>query len=123
MLTQSPECIDRQGHEDGHFEQVVFSSIPRMVPKQLLRGNPNLTQKYISKKIQRKLNKDKPSFFDTFTLSSLKMEKTPIKLNGIKELRSESFEWLADIDFEYDGLIELVILTGISLKLGSVGYG
>lgn len=81
-----------------------------------------MTQKYISKKIQRKLNKDKPSFFDAFTVSSLKMEKTPIKLNGIKELRSESFEWLADIDFEYDGLIELVILTGISLKLGSVDF-
>jgi hypothetical protein len=93
-----------------------------MVSEQLLRSNLGLTQKYISKKIQRKLNKDKPSFFDAFTISSLKMEKTPIKLNSIKELRSESFEWLADIDFEYDGLIELVILTGLSLKLGSVGF-
>lgn len=93
-----------------------------MVSEQLLRSNLGLTQKYISKKIQRKLNKDKPSFFDAFTISSLKMEKTPIKLNSIKELRSESFEWLADIDFEYDGLIELVILTGLSFKLGSVVF-
>ena len=93
-----------------------------MVSEQLLRSNLGLTQKYISKKIQRMLNKDKPSFFDAFTISSLKMEKTPIKLNSIKELRSESFEWLADIDFEYDGLIELVIHTKININITVVGF-
>jgi hypothetical protein len=75
----------------------------------------------VSKKIQHKLNKDKPSFFDNFLVTSLKLEKNPAKINGIKPLRSEPFEFLADIDFEYDGMIELVIDTSISLKLGRVG--
>ena len=78
-------------------------------------------QKYISKKIQKKLNKDRPSFFDNFLVSSLRFEKNPVKINGIKPLRSEPFEFLADIDFEYDGLVEIVIDTAISLRLGKVG--
>lgn len=78
-------------------------------------------QKYIGKKIQRKLNKDKPSFFDNFIVSSLRLEKNPVKINGLKPLRSEPFEFLTDIDFEYDGLIELVVDTSISLRLGKVG--
>ena len=78
-------------------------------------------QKYIAKKIQRKLNKDRPSFFDSFVVSSLRFEKNPAKINGIKALRSEPFEFLSDIDFEYDGLIELVIDTTVSINLTVVG--
>ncbi len=92
-----------------------------MVRERILRGRRASPQKYVSKKIQKKLNKDKPSFFDNFAVTSLQMEKNPVKINGVKPLRSEPFEFLADIDFEYDGMIELVIDTSVSLKLGSVG--
>ena len=44
-----------------------------------------------------------------------------MKINGIKTLRSEPYEFLADIDFEYDGLIELVIDTTIEINITVVG--
>ena len=102
------------------FNQLLITFFQEWCTNRFFEVDTN-NQKYIAKKIQRKLNKDKPSFFDTFLVTSLRLEKNPAKINGIKEQRSEPFEFLADIDFEYDGLIELIIDTAVSLRLGSVG--
>lgn len=74
-------------------------------------------QRYISKKLQKKLNKDKPSFFDAFVISHFQMLKNPLKFKAIREQKSEPFEFLVDIDLEYDGLVSMNIDTTININI------
>lgn len=45
------------------------------------------------------------------------MLKNPVKFNAVKEHKSEPFEFLVDLDFEYDGLISFNIDTVININL------
>lgn len=74
-------------------------------------------ERYVSKKLKKQLNKDRLSCFEEFAITSFKMDSKPMKLNSIQPQPSESFEFLADIDGEYDGLVSINIESTLIVNL------
>lgn len=70
----------------------------------------------MSKKLEKQLNKNKPIFFDTFKVKHFNMLKRPLVFHSIKPLPSDASEFLADLRFEYDGLISATIENTLNLN-------
>lgn len=83
--------------------------------------NPYFT-KYASRKLQKKFNRDRPMIFEEFVVTSFRMAKTPIKIKSVKEHKHERFEFLCDMDLEYDGLIAATIETNVLISTPLVKY-
>ena len=99
------------------FNKLFFSLFQEWYVNNYFEVDTFHRQRYISKKLQKKLNKDKPSFFDAFVISHFQMLKNPLKFKAIREQKSEPFEFLVDIDLEYDGLVSMNIDTTININI------
>ena len=74
-------------------------------------------ERYVSKKLKKQLNKDRLGCFEEFAITGFKMDSKPIKLNRMQPQPSENFEFLADIDVEYDGLVSINIESTLIVNL------
>lgn len=99
------------------FNKLFTSLFQEWYMNSYFEVTPTHRQRYVSKKLQKKLNKDKPTFFDTFVISQFQMLKNPLKFKAFREQKSEPFEFLVDIDLEYDGLISMNIDTTININI------
>lgn len=73
----------------------------------------------MAKKIQNKLNHNKPSFFDSYSVKKFRMVKNPLKIHFIEERDTQGpgYLFMADLHIEYNGLISVEVETTMRFNL------
>lgn len=111
----------------GPVEQVEKEDSPNFIKLEILNkmfstcfkewAVNSYFERYVSKKLKKQLNKDRLGCFEEFAITGFKMDSKPVKLNRLQPQPSENFEFLADIDVEYDGLVSINIESTLIVNL------
>ncbi|KRX03560.1 hypothetical protein PPERSA_04112 [Pseudocohnilembus persalinus] len=70
----------------------------------------------IKKTLWRSLNKNLPDFLEEMSVEKLNLIGEPPLLKGVRGLKSEPYEFLADIDLEFTGSVYLEVETALHVN-------